>query len=49
MELNQNKLEVDKWDIEIDKLIEYEYKNNIYPFPPISLPSLLIQRLNLIT
>ena len=29
MELNQNKLEVDKWDIEIDKLIEYKYKNNI--------------------
>ena len=29
MELNQNKLEVNKWDIEIDKLIEYKYKNNI--------------------
>ena len=29
MELNQNKLEVDKWDIEINKLIEYEYKNNV--------------------
>ena len=29
MELNQNKLEVDKWDIEINKLIEYKYKNDI--------------------
>ena len=29
IELNQNKLEVDKWDIEINKLIEYEYKNDI--------------------
>ena len=29
MELNQNKLEVNKWDIEIDKLIKYKYKNNI--------------------
>ena len=28
-ELNQNKLEVDKWDIEINKLIEYKYKNNL--------------------
>ena len=28
MELNQNELEVDKWDIEIDKLIKYKYKNN---------------------
>ena len=28
MELNKNKLEVDKWDIEIDKLIKYKYKNN---------------------
>ena len=28
IELNQNKLEVNKWDIEIDKLIEYKYKNN---------------------
>ena len=28
MELNQNKLEVDKWDIEIDKLIKYKYKND---------------------
>jgi hypothetical protein len=30
MELNQNELEIDKWDIEIDKLIEYEYKNNLW-------------------
>ena len=29
IELNQNKLEVDKWDMEIDKLIKYKYKNNI--------------------
>ena len=28
MELNQNELEVDKWDMEIDKLIEYKYKDN---------------------
>ena len=28
MELNQNELEVNKWDMEIDKLIEYKYKNN---------------------
>jgi hypothetical protein len=28
IELNRNKLEIDKWDIEIDKLIEYEYKDN---------------------
>ena len=28
-ELNQNKLEVDKWDIEINKLIEYKYKNDL--------------------
>ena len=27
-ELNRNKSEVDKWDIKIDKLIEYEYKND---------------------
>ena len=30
IELNQNELEVDKWDIEIDKLIKYKYKNNIW-------------------
>jgi len=29
MELNRNKLEVNKWEIEINKLIEYKYKNNI--------------------
>ena len=28
MELNRNKLKVNKWDIEINKLIEYKYKNN---------------------
>ena len=28
MELNQNKLKVDKWDIKIDKLIKYKYKND---------------------
>jgi hypothetical protein len=28
MELDRNKLEINKWDIEINKLIEYEYKNN---------------------
>ena len=30
MELNQNELEVNKWDIEIDKLIKYKYKNNVW-------------------
>ena len=30
MELNRNKLEVNKWEIEIDKLMEYKYKNNIW-------------------
>jgi len=30
MELNRNKLEVNKWEIEINKLIEYKYKNNIW-------------------
>ena len=29
MELNRNKLEIDKWEIEINKLIEYKYKNNV--------------------
>jgi hypothetical protein len=28
-ELNRNELEVNKWEIEINKLIEYKYKNNI--------------------
>ena len=27
-ELNKNKLEINKWDMEIDELIEYKYKNN---------------------
>ena len=27
-ELNKNKSEINKWDIEIDKLIEYKYKND---------------------
>jgi len=29
MELNKNKLGINKWDIEIDKLIEHEYKNDL--------------------
>jgi len=29
-EFNRNKLEVNKWEIEIDKLMEYKYKNNIW-------------------
>ena len=29
MELNSNKLKVNKLEIEINKLIEYKYKNNI--------------------
>ena len=29
MELDRNKLEIDKQEIEINKLIEYKYKNNI--------------------
>jgi hypothetical protein len=29
MELNQNELEINKWDIEIDNLIEYKYKNDL--------------------
>jgi hypothetical protein len=28
MELNRNELEIDKWDMEIDKLIEYKYKDD---------------------
>jgi len=27
-ELNRNKLEINKWDIEINELIEHKYKNN---------------------
>jgi len=29
MELKINKLEVNKWEMEINKPIEYKYKNNI--------------------
>jgi len=29
MELNRNELEVNKWEIEINKLMEYKYKNDI--------------------
>jgi len=29
MELNKNKSEINKWEIEINKLIEYKYKNNV--------------------
>ena len=29
-ELNGNKLEVNKWEIEINKLIEYKYKNDVW-------------------
>ena len=29
MELNRNESEIDKWDIKIDELIEYKYKNNL--------------------
>ena len=29
MELNRNKLEIDKWEMEINELIEYEYKNDV--------------------
>jgi hypothetical protein len=27
-ELNRNELKIDKWDMEIDELIEYEYKDD---------------------
>jgi hypothetical protein len=27
-ELNRNELEIDKWDIEIDELMEYKYKDD---------------------
>ena len=30
MELNRNELEIDKQEIEINKLMEYKYKNNIW-------------------
>ena len=28
MELNKNKLEINKWDMEIDKLIKYKYEDD---------------------
>jgi len=30
IELNKNESEVDKWEIEINELMEYKYKNNIW-------------------
>jgi hypothetical protein len=27
-ELNRNELEIDKWDMEIDELMEYKYKDD---------------------
>jgi len=30
MEFNKNESEIDKWDLKIDELIEYKYKNNIW-------------------
>jgi hypothetical protein len=27
-ELNRNELEIDKWDMEINELMEYEYKDD---------------------
>jgi len=29
IEFNKNKSEVNKWEMEITKLVEYKYKNNI--------------------
>jgi len=29
MELKRNKPEINKWEMEINKLMEYKYKNNI--------------------
>jgi len=29
-ELDRNKLEVNKWEMEINKLMEYKYKNDIW-------------------
>ena len=29
-ELNRNELEVNKWEMEINELMEYEYKNDIW-------------------
>jgi hypothetical protein len=28
MELNRNELKIDKWDMEINELMEYKYKDN---------------------
>ena len=30
IELNKNKFDINKWDIEVDKLMQYKYKNNIW-------------------
>ena len=30
IELDRNKLEINKWEIEINELMEYKYKNNIW-------------------
>ena len=29
-ELNRNESEINKWEIEINKLMEYEYKNDVW-------------------
>jgi hypothetical protein len=29
-ELDRNESEVDKWEMEIDELMEYEYKNDVW-------------------
>jgi len=30
IELDRNELEINKWEIEIDKLMEYKYKNDVW-------------------
>ena len=30
IKLNKNKLKINKWEMEINKLMEYKYKNNIW-------------------
>ena len=30
IELNRNELEVNKWEMEINELMEYKYKNNVW-------------------
>ena len=30
IELNKNKLEINKWEIEINELMEYKYKSDIW-------------------